>query len=256
MAMFGQGGLVSKFGVRRAWAAASAPLLLLPTGYVVTGAATGGAIAVAAYVDPLAVLAARSPGARGKGALAQTKPARPAERTATKDVASLVPSERVLTNVRTRPPADATVPPPLAVAPPAGVSAPPEAGNVPPGATVTTASQPPVAPGGVGPTPFPTNFPGFDAGGPGVGIGPGPGTGLPPGSDLPLPGDDVSPPGIDVPPPVVDVPPPGTTTPPPAASAVPEPATWQMMFGGVFSIAFAMRSRRARRGVKRPGARA
>jgi hypothetical protein len=57
----------------------------------------GMARIVAAFVDPLAVLARRSPGQRGFGALRLTKPDRQA--------ANAKPHERVLSTVRERPPA-------------------------------------------------------------------------------------------------------------------------------------------------------
>lgn len=56
------------------------------------------------FADPLAIFAARSPGERGKNALFQTKRAYSRPRKHNGDVASNVPSERVLTNVRSRPP--------------------------------------------------------------------------------------------------------------------------------------------------------
>lgn len=50
--------------------------------------------------DPLALFADRSPGSRGEGALLQTK-----KKAQTRQLASAKPTERVLSNVRTPPPA-------------------------------------------------------------------------------------------------------------------------------------------------------
>lgn len=66
--------------------------------------ARGGAAVARFFADPLAVFAARSPGKRGEGVLLQTKPGYVRPRIHNGDVAASKPSERVLTNVRFRPP--------------------------------------------------------------------------------------------------------------------------------------------------------
>ena len=58
----------------------------------------------ALLADPLAILSGRSPGSRSSGALLQSKHAYARDRTSHKSIGPAAPSERVLSNVRTRPP--------------------------------------------------------------------------------------------------------------------------------------------------------
>jgi hypothetical protein len=114
----------------------------------------GGGVIAAALADPLSVFAARSPGARAPGALTQTKPSRSKGAERPVKLAEVFPSERVLSNVRTRQPdVPADLPDALFVGPVAG-----PAGGVVPGIDAITPIVPtgnggiPIfAPGGVGP---------------------------------------------------------------------------------------------------------
>lgn len=72
------------------------------TGTVVLSGEQGRHVISSAMADPLSVLTARSPGARPFGALTQTKPNRITRQLARNDH-SFVPTERVLSEVRTRP---------------------------------------------------------------------------------------------------------------------------------------------------------
>jgi len=73
------------------------------SGYKVSGAGAGGAFAASMLVDPLPVFAERSPGLRGTGALAQTKPAHARIRRSPGAGALPGPSEQVFSKVRSRP---------------------------------------------------------------------------------------------------------------------------------------------------------
>lgn len=163
--------------------------------------------------NPMSVFAARSPGVRLGGALYQTKPrmaAAPRQRTRP---AGIVPHERVLSNVRTRP-----SPPPVAFAdapPIALLGEPGLMSGVPidglPGGGSPAFDVPPF---GFGDTPGFTAGPGSPPSNetPGGGGGPGPGAG---------PGQG-----------------PG--------SAVPELGTWLMMIAGLGMVGQAFRRQRAR----------
>ncbi|KQS04974.1 hypothetical protein ASG11_12540 [Sphingomonas sp. Leaf357] len=106
----------------------------------------------------MSVFADRSPGTRTSAALNQTKKARAHDKNASRAVAALPPSERVLSNVRTRPPAavsdapqytDALLTTPLATD---GAAIIPDIGVLPPVSVAPTGvgSIPGFVPGGVG----------------------------------------------------------------------------------------------------------
>ena len=167
---------------------------------------------VAALRDPMSVFAARSPGARLAGALYQTKPKLAAASRKRRRPIRLVPHERVLSNVRSRPSPPAA--PfgdelPLALLGEPGLMS-----DMPFGPPASVSPALDVPPFGFGDTP------GFTGGSgnppsnetPGGGGGPGPGTG---------PGQG-------------------------PASAVPESGTWLMMIVGMGMIGQAVRRQRAR----------
>jgi hypothetical protein len=163
--------------------------------------------------NPMSVFAARSPGVRLGGALYQTKPNMAAAPRQRNRPAGIVPHERVLANVRTRP-----SPPPVAFAdapPLALLGGPGLIGGMPidgpPGSGSPAFDVPPF---GFGDTPGftagPGNPPSNETPGGGGGTGPGTGAGQGPGS------------------------------------AVPEPGTWLMMIAGLGMVGQAFRRQRAR----------
>lgn len=163
----------------------------------------------AALVDPISVLAARSPGARGAGALSQSKARLAKKASAPWDQ----PVERVLNAVRTRP---STVVPAETVTFAPVIGGPGDLNGVPAVEPLGDAGGLPIGggfPGGFGPV-----IVGGGGGGGGGGTTPGE-----PGTDNPTPTPTV---------PVVPIP------------AVPEPATWLMMLLGFGSMGFVLRSRR------------
>lgn len=190
--------------------------MLLATGVTVANSGlvssqgTRGMIAAAAEVlsDPASLFAARSPGGRADGALTDTKPAR-----ALADDAALLPpaEERVLTNVRDRPPipfVDAEPPAgaiPFVEAPGAVPATPVAAAAVPPGGLVGLPGGGSLLPGG--------GIPGGGTGGGGGGGGNGGG------------GNDGGGGG--------------------GGGGVPEPSTWAMLILGFFGTAAALRRRKA-----------
>ena len=199
--------LVSPTGPsRRIWTLAALVALLVPAGIGVTRFGGGEAARAAILADPMSIFAARSPGGRGAGALAQTKLAYAPTSFSSKDVAGLIPSERVLANVRTRPVAPQLNTP--------GFAAPQSVNGTPLGAVPTPG-------GGAGSTipsfAVPTN--GGGGGGGAIG-GDAPGSG---GGGGGGPGG-------------------GTITPVP--SDVPEPTTWLMMIAGFAAIGSLLRYQR------------
>lgn len=66
--------MIVKFKARRFWVMAALTLVALPAGYAGRSAANGSAGMQALIADPSSLFSARSPGGRGIGALAQTKP--------------------------------------------------------------------------------------------------------------------------------------------------------------------------------------
>ncbi|MBA2587734.1 MAG: PEP-CTERM sorting domain-containing protein [Alphaproteobacteria bacterium] len=205
---------------------------------------------VDAVKAPFALVAGRSPGERGAGALLSTKPGRP--------------HERVLSGVRNREPV-ADVPPaadssPLGVGPEGlGSGGTPE-GIAPGGGAATPLSQ---YRGNTFPfMPFPIGF-GTTTPGQPLGASPAPdtaGTGITAPAQLDnaatppvfIPGTTGSGPLPEIPPTVVAIPPdapnPGTTpgTPIPPATPIPEPSSWGMMLLGLLAIVFATVRRRRR----------
>ena len=170
----------------------------LPIALVASNSQTGNAFVAAALADPLSVLAGRSPGERRAGALAQSKPV------------AAKPTERVLSNIRTRPP----------------LVAPGKKTNslVPTGIAPGLIDLSPVAGGVVGAAaPLSPVINGGGGGGVGFIAGPGFVTGGSAGSG---PGTSPTPDAPDV------------------VTVVPEPQTWFMMIAGFFFIASALRSRR------------
>lgn len=189
----------------RTWLVLSLASVVALAGYL---AFTPVSEAIAAgIIDPLALLALRSPGHRGAGSLTQTKVAMtvgPPELVSLVPPRGLVPTERVLTNVRSRPPIDLPI-----------GSSPIDGPVVPPG---TLVNGPPGSPNGIGfVTPSsiaPASGPfvgnengGVSSGGGGLGGG-GPGS---PGGGGPV-------------------------------SSVPEPATWLTMVVGFFGIGSMLRA--------------
>jgi hypothetical protein len=176
-------------------------------GHPAIGKGSRTAALVAALMDPLSLIADRSPGERGAGALLSTK------------LAKAGPEERVLSNVRDRPPAagdaDSGMLPPgndlFAPAPGSdvlGSNGGPSGGGIPGGGGE--------GPAGLGPpgfAPFGAPFAG------------------PEGEIIPGRAPFVSPPTV------------------PIASAVPEPGAWAVMILGFFAVGAALR----RRGRKQAG---
>lgn len=201
----------SRKSISKAWGIAPAAVLVLGGAYAFSNSPMGGQAIAAALADPLSVFSARSPGGRAPGALTQTKPARSKGAQRPVELAEVFPSERVLSNIRTRQPdefAPADLPDALFIGPVAG----PVGGGAVPGIDTLA----PVLPTGVGSVPI------FTPGGIGPivpGGGGGGGTGEPP-----------------------------TTTPveptPPVTPSVPEPTTWLMMIAGFFAVGLGLRSRR------------
>lgn len=173
--------------------------------------------------DPMSILGQRSPGERPAGALTQSKPRYAKLASARKPFA---PSERVLSQERERPAADA---PTFAV--PEGMGA----GDPGDAARDFSFGDP------IPEAPPPGGFvPNRGQGGGGDGIPGGPGTDGPPITNPPVtPPVNPTPPGPDKPPIIID---PGT----PPTSAVPEPATWIALIFGFFATAGAMRWSRTR----------
>ncbi len=95
--------IIAKLKAHRFWAMGLLSLVLLLAGYLGAGPGGSGALAASMLLDPLSVFAERSPGLRGAGALAQTKLAYARARPARGPGAPSAPSERVLSNVRSRP---------------------------------------------------------------------------------------------------------------------------------------------------------
>ena len=198
-----QVGIVARSKVGRVWVVVALFLFLIAMAYLALGGASRPAIA-AILADPMSVFAARSPGQRRAGALAQTK-ARYASRAVAPGAS---PSERVLAGVRSRPGA------------PAVFDALPDA----PGAAGPAPGAAPVEPfaSGLG-VPFAeAGFPNALAGAPGFGLV----------SDTPAPGGGANAvPGSG-----------GGATPAPAV-AVPEPMTWLTMLVGFLAIGAILRVR-------------
>lgn len=107
--------LLAIITARRNWPWLALLGLALPLGYAIYsggGKDSSASAALSSSSDPLSVLAARSPGARTAGALAQSKHRYAVAERRIRSGARLGPRERVLANVRTRPNA-----PPVAIAP-------------------------------------------------------------------------------------------------------------------------------------------
>jgi hypothetical protein len=179
--------------------------MLPPSGATGLLAAQGAAALGEALQEPLAILADRAPGARGLGALLQSKTAYGSG-----------PSERVLSPVLDRP--ASPIPADLANLPNRVMDV-IEPGSAPAGALPATPGS-----GGI-PLPIPP-LPGGSGGAIPPGTGTPPGTGDPSGPQPPAP----------------PVPPPPS---PPVVSDVPEPSTWLMMIVGVGLIGLQLRRRRA-----------
>lgn len=197
----------SRKTIRSAWVFWPAALVLVGGTYAFSSSPMGGSAIAAAIADPLSVFAARSPGGRAPGALTQTKPSRSAGAERPVKLAEVFPSERVLSNVRTRQPdefAPADLPDALFVGPVAG-----PAGGAVPGIDAIT----PIVPTGNGGIPI------FTPGG----IGP------------VVPGGGGGGGGGETP----------TEPTTPVTPSVPEPTTWLMMIAGFFAIGSALRSRRS-----------
>lgn len=222
------------------------------------GDSGGGATRTLASVmaDPLSLLAKRSPGGRGPGAMLSSKPSR-----ALTASAAPPPTQRVLSRVRDRPVGAPVIEglPPIAASPAAGDTVP-----------LVTLAQPDFLPGGG--SPLFGGLPIGQPGGPGFGGGvsptlPGaPGGGpvtpvvpitpvVPPiiPTEPTVPGTPVTPvvptgPGPVTPPtvgPVVPVVPGGPVS-PPTLSPVPEPASWMIMLMGFFAVGWSIRRAGAR----------
>jgi hypothetical protein len=86
------------------WALGSFILIVFTAGYFMLGTAGGSALAAEMLANPLSVFAERSPGFRTSGALAQTKLAYAKAKSPRREGAARVPNERVLSNLRSRPP--------------------------------------------------------------------------------------------------------------------------------------------------------
>jgi hypothetical protein len=154
--------------------------------------------------DPLSVLSERSPGERAPGALHRSKPAK--QLAAATLPPPFAPAERVLSEVRTRPP--------ILFGPDTPIS----------GLIAPEAAAPTFVPAALSTVPG-GSVPGL----PGL-----PFIGIPPGSD-----DDVTPPGEE--PETPDTPDTPELPPPP----IPEPGTWLTMILGFLAAGLAMRRRRS-----------
>ena len=88
----------------RLWVSGSFMVLALAAGYFILGTGGGSALAAGMLANPLSVFAERSPGIRNPGALAQTKRAYAKTKSPTREGTSRAPNERVLSNLRVRPP--------------------------------------------------------------------------------------------------------------------------------------------------------
>ena len=86
------------------WASGSFILIAFVAGYFILGTAGGSALAAGMLANPLSVFAERSPGLRSPGALAQTKLAYAKAKSPRREGTARVPNERVLSNLRSRPP--------------------------------------------------------------------------------------------------------------------------------------------------------
>ncbi|QQV76731.1 PEPxxWA-CTERM sorting domain-containing protein [Sphingomonas aliaeris] len=120
--------------------------------YAFSSSPMGGNAIAAALADPLSVFAARSPGGRAPGALTQTKPSRAKGTERPVKLAEVFPSERVLSNVRTRQP-DAFAPtglPDAVFVGPAG-DAVPGIDTITPVVPTGDGGVPIFTPGGIGP---------------------------------------------------------------------------------------------------------
>lgn len=237
----------------------SASTLVLLGVYAESIGSRGRGVIAEALADPMSVFAARSPGVRAPGALTQTKPALASN---IGPSAPFAPSERVLSNVRTRPaaPIEAGLPGAEGIGPGenlvANAPTAPTAGGIPiglagavPGANFGIApgsggggvfGVPPIGGGGGG-------TPGLGGGGgtPGDGTTPPGDTTTPPGEATTPPGNGITPPGGTVTPPGGTVTPPGGGTVVPSVPGVPEPATWLTMLLGFIATGAVLR-RRAR----------
>ena len=188
-------------------------MVLLPASYLGTAAANGNAAIQALIADPMALLAMRSAGRRGAGALAQSKMAYAVTDTPPGDFLGLSP-EPDLPSV-------------------GGGSSP-----VPPPTSEPVSEVPPVRDQMSFLSP-----PGFDDA-PGSGIFPG-GFGGHAGDDFAIGGGGVAPslPGasglLPAAPPALVQP----LVPPLVPSPVPEPGTWLMMIAGFLAVGSALRSR-------------
>lgn len=197
-----------RWAVLPAFAVGAVPALDLATG------SRHGATLMAAFADPLSVLAARSPGARPTGALTQSKPRRDHDR-----------EERVLSEALTRPllPTDA----------PGGGVVPAAPGGVAPDVPVAEVLPDSVVPTGIdtadiGPGPVPTAY--F----------PGSGITVVPGGGFPVVGGGGGGGGGTPDTPTVTTP----VTPVTPVASVPEPATWGMLLLGFGIVGRALRLRR------------
>lgn len=215
--MFRQSALTAKFKPKPLWSLALIPVVATAGAYYLAGSAHSQAATAAFLADPLSVFASRSPGERRAGALLQSKQAYAAAHKPGGAAGAVPPSERVLSNVRSRPPVG-----PLGDVPTFGLPA----GVVPAGPAEAVpgegASDAPFAApftGGVG-GPFAAGiFPG--GGGVGGGGAGGGGTGGGGGGGGVIGG--------------------GT---PPVLPAIPEPTTWAMMLLGFLGIGASLRHRR------------
>jgi hypothetical protein len=157
--------------------------------------------------DPLSVLSERSPGERAPGALHRSKPAK--QLAAATLPPPFAPAERVLSEVRTRPP--------ILFGPDTPIVGP----------IVPEAAAPTFVPAALNTVPV-GNVPGL----PGL-----PFIGIPPGPD-----DDVTPPGEEPETPDTPDTPDTPELPPPP---IPEPGTWLTMILGFLAAGLAMRRRRS-----------
>jgi hypothetical protein len=157
--------------------------------------------------DPLSVLSERSPGERAPGALHRSKPAK--QLAAATLPPPFAPAERVLSEVRTRPP--------ILFGPDTPIVGP----------IVPEAAAPTFVPAALNTVPV-GNVPGL----PGL-----PFIGIPPGPD-----DEVTPPGEEPETPDTPDTPDTPELPPPP---IPEPGTWLTMIIGFLAAGLAMRRRRS-----------